>query len=66
MEHKTLEERVESLEQCQIKMAQQVEEMYQMFTSANWMIKFILKLFAAIGMIAGAIIGIYEVYKRFK
>jgi len=63
MSEKTLEERVSALEDCQMKMAQQVEEMYQMFTNAGWTVKFVLKLFASVGIFTGGIIGILELIK---
>ena len=66
----TLENRVEALEinqvdmqTCQNRMAKQVDEMYQIFTSSSWMIKLIIKIFAGIGVITGAIIGIVELIK---
>ena len=45
-------------------MACQVHEMYLVFTSTNFLLKFTIKLFGAIGVIAGAIIGICELIKR--
>ena len=44
----------------------QVQEMHKVFTSANWMIKLVLKIFGAIGLITGAVIGLIELIKRLK
>ena len=48
------------------KISKQVQEMYKVFTSANWMIKFILKLFGAIGVVAGTVIAIRELFLKTK
>ena len=45
-------------------MAIQVEAMYNVFTSTNFVVRFVVKLFGAIGIITGAIIGIIELCKR--
>lgn len=47
-------------------MACQVNEMYAIFTSTNFLLKFSIKLFGAIGIITGAIIGVIELIKRSK
>lgn len=41
-------------------------EMYDVFISANWTGKMVLKIFASVGIITGAIIGIIELIKRAK
>lgn len=40
------------------------EEIYSVYTSANWAKKAIIGTFATIGVITGAIIGIIELIKR--
>lgn len=47
-------------------MACQVEAMYSVFTSTNFMLKFTIKLFGTIGVITGAIIGCIELFRRVK
>lgn len=47
-------------------MACQVNEMYSVFTSTNFILKFTIRLFGAIGIITGSIIGIIELWKRSK
>lgn len=43
-----------------------VREMHAVFTHTNWAVKTILKAFAAIGVITGAVIGLIELFKRIK
>ena len=43
-----------------------VDDMHVVFSSASWAGKAVLKVFVIIGTCTGAIIGIYEVIKRFK
>lgn len=38
-------------------------EMHKIFTSSSWMVKFILKVFSGIGLIAGSIIAIWQLLK---
>lgn len=45
-------------------MACQVSEMYEIFTSFGWVGKTVVKVFGAIGIVAGAIIGVIELCKR--
>jgi len=47
-------------------MACQVDEMYKVFTSTNFVIKFTLRVFGLIGVVTGGIIGILELIKRTK
>jgi len=48
------------------KIASQVDAMYTVFTSTNFILKFTIKLFGAIGIITGGIIGCIELMKRSK
>jgi len=48
------------------KMALQVNEMYTIFTSTNFMLKFTIRVFGAIGIITGGVIGVIELLKRSK
>ena len=45
---------------------QMVKEMYVVFTSSGFTGKIIIKVFATIGIITGAIIGMIELVKRLK
>lgn len=42
------------------------EEMYKVFTSANFMLTVTLKFFGAIGVISASVLGIIELFKRVK
>ena len=64
MPEKTLEERIVILEDSDSKMAQQVDEMYKVFTRSGWATKKVISIFAAIGIITGAVIGVIELLKR--
>ena len=44
-------------------MIEKVNEMHQVFTSSNFTIVLIIKIFASIGIITGAIIGIRSLFK---
>lgn len=45
-------------------MACQVEAMYTVFTSTNFVLRATIRVFGAIGIITGAIIGVIELMKR--
>lgn len=47
-------------------MMNKVDEMHEVFTSSRFTAQFIIKAFATVGIIAGAIVGLFEVIKRFK
>ena len=47
-------------------MIEKVNEMHQIFTSSNFTIIVIIKIFAGIGIITGAIIGIIQLTKYLK
>lgn len=47
-------------------MACQVQQMYEVFTSTNFVLKTTIKIFASIGVITGSIIGVIELFKRTK
>lgn len=50
----------------EIGMKDMVTEMYTVFTSSGFTGKVIIKVFATIGIVTGAIIGIIELVKRMK
>lgn len=45
------------------KMYYKVNEMHQIFTNTTWTTKTLIKIFAAIGIITGGIIGLRELFK---
>ena len=59
-----LEENDKKQEVCIHKMAVQVDEMYKVFTRSSWATKKVISIFAAIGIITGAVIGVIELLKR--
>lgn len=47
-------------------MLQKVNEMHKVFVSTNLSTRFIIKIFATIGIVSGAIVGFIELIKRVK
>lgn len=47
-------------------MIEKVNEMHQIFTSSNFTVILLIKIFAGIGIIAGAIIGMIQLGKYLK
>lgn len=49
-----------------IGMQEMVKEMHAVFTKTNWAVRSMVKIFIGIGAITGGLIGIIELFKRFK
>jgi uncharacterized phage infection (PIP) family protein YhgE len=59
-------EKIEKLSELMEENQKMTKEMYDVFTNANWSGKFVLRTFATVGVIAGTIIGVMELFKRLR
>ena len=65
-QHKKLDEKNDLIIKNQEEQGRKLDEMYQVYTASGFTGKIVIKIFATIGIITGAIIGTIELLKRLK